>query len=81
VVKRWVHSVSVYPGSTLILYVDGKEVDRAADSRAQLPKGDGIYFFSGGPRTGITGLLDEVAIYDFAIASDRVRQHFEAGSL
>jgi len=76
------HVVGVYDGAELALYVDGAEVARNADGAA-------VAQFTGAPLIGAssagigfaTGVLDEIAIYDHALAPDRIALHYQLGAL
>jgi len=76
------HIVGVYDGAELVLYVDGAEVARNADGVAMAQ-------FAGAPLIGAssagigfaTGVLDEIAIYDHALAPDRIALHYRLGAL
>jgi hypothetical protein len=75
---RWTHVVGTYDGSALSLYIDGVLIDTAISPRplegqANLTLGKGI-------ADGIIGGLDEVAIYDRALTTERIALHHARGS-
>jgi hypothetical protein len=74
--NRWIHVVGTYDGSKMTLYVDGAVVAVRLDTRAQLTKPVTEYVGCKAAQSGvIRGALDEMAIYDHALTSDRVTAH------
>lgn len=80
----WHHVVGTYDGTTLTLFVDGVQVSNnpnvteTVDSTGSLP-----YIGSqstAGPSGIVLGFLDEVAIYDHALAPERVAEHHRIGT-
>ncbi|MDB4944522.1 MAG: hypothetical protein JWP97_4056 [Labilithrix sp.] len=76
-VAQWRHLAATYDGSVLRLYVDGLLVGSAPDERTTVPH-DGPFIIGGSdPMAGAAyAWLDEVAIYDRALAADRIAAHF-----
>lgn len=87
----WTHVAFVYdPGtgapddSTMTVFINGvadgtrsdaNVPDAIHDSTAVLEVGT---FFSNNPTTGFDGLIDEVAVYNTALGSDRILAHYSA---
>jgi hypothetical protein len=77
-VGSWSHVVGTYDGSTVILYVDGSEVASTPASGAIATNScnwdigalgcESINLFD--------GAIDEAAVYDHALTSDRVLSHY-----
>ncbi len=79
-VGSWHHIAGVYDGAALQLYVDGTLVATAGDNRAANAKQSPLrlgYGYPGG-EGGLRGTLDEVAIYEKALGSDRILAHHQA---
>jgi hypothetical protein len=75
----WTHLAMTWDGSVLKLYDDGAEVDSVATAGA-LPSGTGELSI-GGSSAGsqfFNGLVDNVRIYDHALAADQVRADVNA---
>jgi hypothetical protein len=76
----FVHLVGVYDGAQVSLYADGALIDSTAATAS-------IAAFSGAPVIGassagigfVGGVLDELAIYDHALAPERIQLHHEIG--
>jgi hypothetical protein len=79
---EWTHLVGVYDGTTKSFYVNGVLVGAAETSvslndehglrlGAGATEGTGNYFFQ--------GYVDEAAVYNTALSSDRIMAHFLAG--
>jgi Concanavalin A-like lectin/glucanases superfamily len=69
---RYTHLLASYDGTTLSLFVSGVPVDARQDRGVRFEKAS---MTVGG---AFTGFLDEVAIYDHALGSDRAAAHYEA---
>ena len=79
-VGSWHHIVGVYDGAVLQLYVDGTLAATAGDSRAAKDKQPPLrlgYGYGNGDGA-LRGTLDEVAIYEKALGSDRILAHYQA---
>lgn len=77
----WHHIVGVYDGASLVLYLDGVSVAQAADARGLAAVPAAFYIgavATSGFEQGLSGDLDEVAVYDKALSSARVQVHFAA---
>lgn len=74
----WVHVAAVYTGGMLQLFLDGRLVDEQADVRPANPKPVGFYVGDSPFQDGWVGLVDEVAIYDKALAAERIKAHVDA---
>jgi hypothetical protein len=79
-VRAGSHLVGTYDGSTLRLYVDGREVAQRTVDRRIDPSGTPLEIgtFYAGPRW--SGVLDEIAIYRRALPPATVRRHYRIGS-
>ncbi|MDF2692902.1 MAG: Autotransporter adhesin, partial [Labilithrix sp.] len=77
----WHHVVATYDGSTMRLYLDGEQ-RASAPSAASL--GTKALPFRIGAKSAmdesgsLLGSMDEVAVYDRALAADRIKAHFNA---
>lgn len=75
----WTHVVSTYDGAKMALYVNGAIIATRADARAQLTKPVDFFFATKQHGDGvIKGTVDEIAVYDHALAADRVTAHWAA---
>lgn len=74
------HLVIAYDGSELLVYVDGVMEKQAPATKPMIDTGRPVTLGKpgtfGGPR--LAGVFDEVAVYDRALAGDRVRAHYDA---
>jgi arylsulfatase A-like enzyme len=70
------HVAGTYDGSVMRLYLDGAQVGSQA-VRGTSDPGDGVVF--GSPAEPIDGLLDEIAIYDRALAPSGIQAIYQAG--
>jgi hypothetical protein len=68
--ERFTHIVGTFDGATMHLYIDGLDVGGAPSTRVVPSSTEPILI---GPHLPAT--LDEVAIYDYALAPERVRAH------
>jgi hypothetical protein len=78
-VGRWAHLVATYDGAQTALWIDGLRVNVSNDARAQATKP--VDLFVGAHAVGdgtVHGALDEVAVYDKALADARIKAHFAA---
>lgn len=77
------HILGTYDGSNLRIYVDGAEVASLAAS-GSLSSGASVGYRFGSrfasPSSPFSGTLDEIAIYDHALSSERVLAHYDAGT-
>lgn len=93
VLNQWHHVVATFDGTTESLYLDGALVKSksppvdalgnryAVDNVSPLIIGGGNELgLSGGANVFFGGALDEVAIYNTALTSDQVTNHFETGT-
>jgi hypothetical protein len=79
-VSRFSHVVGVYDGASLTLYVDGVAVSTKPDARPVSPHSVGAYIGGIPPSYGLArGTLDEIAVYDTALAADRIALHHDIG--
>ena len=76
---RFVHVVGTYDGAELALFVDGNLVSSIPDTRTMAT-------FTNLPLLGVhatgarfAGVMDEIAIYDHALAPARIALHHEIG--
>ncbi|MEA2747164.1 MAG: hypothetical protein QOI41_1307 [Myxococcales bacterium] len=77
----WHHIVGTWDGSVQRLYVDAKLAD-ARSNAVSIPKPVGTWTVGGQncvcTNNFFTGALDELALYDRALAPDRIDAHFHA---
>lgn len=83
--KKWLHLVGTYNGSTVILYVNGKQANKYEMKGGSLKKG-GLILGIGDRSDGcdcdtIQAYLDEVRIYDRALTPAQVSNNFQAEGL
>jgi hypothetical protein len=78
----FIHVAFVYDGATLLLYSDGVASNPSADPRP-LNTYVSPLAISGLPGYGerVHGSIDEVAVYDHALAADRIQLHHDIGTL
>lgn len=83
--NAWHHVVFVYDDATMemIVYLDGKEVDRQPGAINYLNTGHDEEIYIGATRTAIgehifNGYIDEVAIYTSALTAAQVTAHYQA---
>ena len=82
VLETWQHIAGVADGEMLRVYLDGEEVAAVPyDGTIARPEGQalGVGDFFGGNGLRYNGLLDELAIWNYALDGDTIREHFEAG--
>jgi hypothetical protein len=80
----WHHVVGTYSGAQLQLFLDGALITSTADTRAHdAPLASPMVIGAKGSTfaaSGWPGRLDEIAVYDKVLSSDRIAAHFKAGS-
>lgn len=79
----WHHIVGTYDGSTMRLYVDGVEDVSTAASGAIAGSSPAPLRISSDGRGNdqyFDGHIDEAALYDYALTSTRVADHYSAGT-
>ena len=79
-----VHVVGTFDGSVPHLYLNGSDQGGSAGSGdRRIPPGPGALAFGDEPRGGgnpnVDTVFDEIAIYDKALAAERVLAHYRAG--
>lgn len=80
----WAHVVLTYNGSTLSLYVNG--VLRDSEAVSGFAPNDSESFFAGARLATdtlsdfLSGSIDEVAVYDYALSPATVSSHYVAGT-
>ena len=85
VLGQWVHVVGTYDATTNLasLYLNGQLVNSATMAYAPLTTTSRSLFIGAGDDLGnnflFDGLIDEVAIYSYAMSADDVLTHFTAG--
>lgn len=79
-VGEWHHVASVFTGSEIIQYVDGK-VDIAFNIGGKAGTVDEVFRIGQAQTslTSMTGLIDEVAVYKRALKEDEIRADMEKG--
>ncbi len=75
------HVVATYDGSAMRLYVDGALADGPIASTRTMPGNSADLSIGDDPLSSwpFSGWIDEVAVYDHALAAGRVQAHYEAG--
>jgi MYXO-CTERM domain-containing protein len=85
---EWVHLVATYePGTSMRIYRNG-ELDKELTSGVPgsiagttAPLWIGVQYDSGNSINYFDGLIDEVAVYNYALGEDRVRAHYAAATV
>jgi hypothetical protein len=78
----WAHVVVTFDGTTMILYVNGNVAGTTPNS-VTLPTATSDFVLAaanGGQDSWWHGALDEVAIYDHALTTTRVVEHYKVGT-
>ena len=79
-VGGWYHTAATYDGATLTLYVDGNLVGQVAGLTGSIAIGTGGVTLGGYPTAGshfnFDGLVDEAAIYNYALTAAQVARHY-----
>jgi hypothetical protein len=76
----WQHVVGTYDGSTMLLYVNGSLTDTTPSTTSVVDHSQSLTFGrSSGGGSPYGGLLDEVAIYGYALNATQVTEHYNAG--
>jgi hypothetical protein len=81
-VGQWTHFVATYDGTMTTLYLNG-QVRASLASPDPQGSGTGVLRFGQSARTpdpALGGALDEIAVYDKALSSTSVHNHFTAAS-
>lgn len=72
----WVHVATVYDGTQLQIFLSGSLVARVSDARATPAIQEALYLGYGlDPTRSFIGDVDEVAVYDKALAPERILAH------
>lgn len=82
VVDAWSHIVVTYDGATLVLYLNGVNVTQASTTAVIPSTGVALAIASDipdAPGGDYTGYLDELALYDRALSSAEVQNHYTLG--
>ncbi|MFO0669746.1 MAG: LamG domain-containing protein [Polyangiaceae bacterium] len=75
------HFVAVFNGTQLLLYVDGNLFGSDADDRPLGAVSGHLYVGTRGPSNGfLNSELDEVAVYDYPLSSERIIAHYDIGA-
>lgn len=79
--NQWHHLVFLKRLSNLLLYIDGQQVATTTDTTTgDTTNTSNLYFGKRGNNVVFyTGLLDEVAIYNYALSAEQVAAHYAAG--
>lgn len=72
------HLVATYDGATLRVFVDGGPQQAVGDSNAMNTVAIHAFIGSAGGSNFFEGVIDEVALYDKALAPDRIKAHYDA---
>lgn len=79
VLCQWHHFAMTYDGAQVLLYQDGKQVAAKQDSGEISYEGLKSFLVGNGGNGGITGDIDDLAIYDRALNGDEIAGLFEQG--
>ena len=77
---RWHHVVGTYDGTAVRLYVNGVLAGSDSASNASLPNTTSALRVGADNDASFNGAIDEVAVYDTALAAADVRSHYESGA-
>jgi len=78
------HLVGTYDGTTMKVYINGGLVG-SQQSTLALPGATAVPFLAGDNNDGgtdpkFTGLLDEIAVYHFALSAAQIQKHYAVGT-
>jgi TolB-like protein len=82
--NAWHHVAFSYDGGQLTFFMDGR-IDKRVDLAGDLTHGNGSTYIGwdpkavGGYHSPINGLLDELAVYDRALAPEEIAAHYANG--
>lgn len=78
---QWTHVVATYNGATMYLYVNGVSVGSIASTRS-ITAGTSVSFQIAHDNNGdgLTGMVDEVAVYNYALSATQVQNHYNAAT-
>jgi hypothetical protein len=82
-VGAWSHIVGTFDGTSLVLYVNGLATSQVKGKIAIIPANTTFVIgaLNGGMQpTNFQGSIDEVAVYDHALAADCVMSHYKLGT-
>ena len=75
------HAVATYDGTTLKLYLDGVLLSTTATGTASVTYGAAAIGAQASPLGGyFPGIIDEAAIYGYALSASQVSAHYNAGT-
>jgi glucose/arabinose dehydrogenase len=77
---QWHHVIATYDGTDMRLYLDGALVAGPIASGTLLPADSTLRIGNFGTRW-FNGSIDEVAVYNYALAPTQVAAHYRAGSV
>jgi hypothetical protein len=80
VVEQPAHVVTTFDGMYLIVYVDGKARAQVMSNMGVLDDQAPLVLATGSAAGFYAGVLDEVAIYDFALPPARITAHYDVGA-
>ncbi|MFC2058153.1 DNRLRE domain-containing protein [Chloroflexota bacterium] len=79
----WYHIAYTYDGANVRAYLNGELKSTTAYTDALVTSNDSLFFgksrFAGVYNIRFDGILDEVAIYDFALPPDEIERHYQDG--
>jgi len=76
----WQHVVATFDGATMTVYLNGIARATVALSGPSDVSTSSLYLGASGGYDWLNGALDEVAIYNAPLSTERVRAHYEAAS-
>jgi hypothetical protein len=78
---NWHHIVGIYDGSNVRLYVDGAEISSGTPTTKNIAyNNNDLYIGSYGTGYYFTGLIDEIKVYNRALSSQEVLDHYNAAT-
>jgi hypothetical protein len=77
----WSHVAATYDGSTMQVYVNGRQVGRTSSTRSILSNSNPLDVGASpwGPGYNWQGSIDEVAVYEMSLSDSRILAHYQAG--
>jgi len=76
-IKKWYHIVGVWNETYLAIYVNGTLSSEEFESLAVATNNENIKIGNGECGDVFNGYIDELAIYDYKLSADEIKEHYE----